>query len=107
MTSTDTIFIAINYTINETTPGANVNGNRRMAICRISLIAGEMTLNFCKYYQVETDWLRIEKNSSSLTYFIHPDSNLNALKRFRIFGCIAGSDSNTSIVHWDTDLNQM
>ncbi len=45
MTSTDTIFVAINYTINESTPGANVNGDRRMALCRISLVAGVMTLD--------------------------------------------------------------
>ncbi len=60
MTSTDTIIIAINYTINETNPGANVNGDRRMALCRISLVVGVMTLDFCRYYQVETDWGRIE-----------------------------------------------
>ena len=107
MTPTDTIFIAINFTINETTPGANVNGNRRMALCRISLVFGVMTLEFCKYYQVETDWGRIEQNSSSLTYFTHPDTTLTVQKRFRIFGCIAGSDSNTSILHWDTDLNSI
>ena len=107
MTSTDTIFIAINYTINETTPGANVNGIRRMSLCRISLVIGVMTFEYCRYYRVETDWGRIEQNSSSLTYFTYPDTTLTVQKRFRIFGCIAGSDLNTSILHWDTDLNSI
>jgi hypothetical protein len=107
MTSTDTIFISINYTINETTAGSNVNGNRRMALCRISLVSGVMTLDICRYYQVETDWGRIEQNSSSLTLFTHPDTSFTTYKMPRIFGCIAGSDSNSAIVHWDTDLSQM
>jgi len=67
--TTDQIFVAINYTIYESTPGANVNGNRRLAMCRISILSGTLNLDFCRYYQVETDWGRIAAVSSSLTVF--------------------------------------
>ncbi len=67
--STNHIFVAINYTINETTPGANVNGNRRMALCRIDYSSATLTLNICRYYQVETDWTRIKQIGSVLSVF--------------------------------------
>jgi hypothetical protein len=58
MTPTDQIFFAINYTINETTAGANVNGTRRLAVCRLRATTS-LVYDFCRYYQVETAWGRI------------------------------------------------
>ena len=37
---TDNFWVAINYTINETVPGSNVNGDRRLAVCRIDKSPG-------------------------------------------------------------------
>ena len=49
-TDDDSIFVAINYIINETVAGANVNGLRRLAVCKITYSSSTLALNVCRYY---------------------------------------------------------
>jgi hypothetical protein len=49
----NSIYVAINYTINETIPGANVDGDRKLAVCKLVWTTGAPpNIDVCHYYSV-------------------------------------------------------
>jgi hypothetical protein len=68
---TGAIYIIVDYVLNETTPGANVDGDRRVALIKLE----NSSVTSSKYYKVKRDWNDHKYTGSCLSYYEHVNSN--------------------------------
>jgi hypothetical protein len=72
------IWMAINYTLNETTPGANVDGDRRCVVVRIRGISGASILfDSAIYLNVKSDFSKVLQTGAVIKFFKHVNPSQN------------------------------